>query len=75
MFTKREGTEVVSQCHVGRGAHPVDCHHLARRLDDNQVLGLEDMFDLQVLYVVWRSLVYLEDGPLARPAFYTILRA
>lgn len=53
MFAKREGTEVVSQCHVGRGAHPVDCHHLARRLDDNQVLGLEDMFDQDTCRLSW----------------------
>ena len=45
MFAKREGTEVISQCHVGRGAHPVDYHHLARRLDDDQFFELEDMFD------------------------------
>ena len=53
MFAKREGTEVVSQCHVGRGAHPVDCHHLARRLDDDQVLELEDMFDQDTCRLSW----------------------
>ena len=53
MFAKREGTEVVSQCHVGRSAHPVDCHHLARRLDDDQVLELEDMFDQATCRLSW----------------------
>ena len=53
MFAKREGTEVVSQCHVGRGAYPVDCHHLARRLDDDQVLELEDMFDQDTCRLSW----------------------
>mgnify|MGYP000473864728 CR=1 FL=1 len=48
-----EGTEVVSQCHVSRGAHPVDCHHLARRLDDDQVLELEDMFDQDTCRLSW----------------------
>ena len=53
MVAKREDTEVVSQCHVGRGAHPVDCHHLARRLDDDQVLELEDMFDQDTCRLSW----------------------
>ena len=53
MFAKREGAEVVSQCHVGRSAHPVDCHHLARRLDDDQVLELEDMFDRDTCRLFW----------------------
>ena len=53
MVAKREDTEVVSQCHVGRGAYPVDCHHLARRLDDDQVLELEDMFDQDTCRLSW----------------------
>lgn len=53
MFAKREGAEVVSQSHVGRSAHPVDCHHLARRLDDDQVLELEDMFDRDTCRLFW----------------------
>ena len=53
MVAKRKDTEVVSQCHVGRGAYPVDCHHLARRLDDDQVLELEDMFDQDTCRLSW----------------------
>ena len=53
MVAKRKDTEVVSQCHVGRSAHPVDCHHLARRLDDDQVLELEDMFDQDTCRLSW----------------------
>ena len=53
MVAKRKDTEAVSQCHVGRGAHPVDYHHLARRLDDDQVLELEDMFDQDICRLSW----------------------